>query len=310
MTPIHQRIKKYRNPNQWKVAMDVSLIWFQAIIPISIYCCFESNIILPLVLILVGSAQHGLTLVTHEGAHNNLSKTRLLNDFLARWFFAAPVLLPYSIYRKRHFQHHGYLATDEDTKVLYKRSIKGWSSIIELLKSLTAYDFITQVMLVLKPIFVRKQFGATKTVGLSEVAYDFFSLLTAQIVIFILFCLVDPKMYILLWVLPLVTVQMLFGKIRSIVEHRPFCEDVVNGKMTPYYMNTTRPINRTINPTIIERLLITKLNFSYHGEHHLYPSVSYQFLPDVRDEIRRSGEVFDEGYRQETSYFKVLLRMI
>ena len=84
--------------------------------------------------LLISGGQHGLALIAHEFIHYNVVPgNRRLNDFLGTWLFAAPGGVPFTLFRHRHFLHHRYYSTDQDTKTMYRRDIRGmklWPEIL------------------------------------------------------------------------------------------------------------------------------------------------------------------------------------
>ncbi len=306
-------LNSFRLCNRTRLLVDISLIWGQALLGILIICNFSSVWFSFLGILIVGSAQHGLSLVAHEGAHTLLSGSRRLNDFFARWFFAAPVLLPFDIYRRRHFEHHLYACTDRDTKDLYRQKITGIYLFIELIKSASGFDFFKQVFSVLK--HSSKNFSSTQSSDKKmsfNFLYDIFSICISQLVILIVFCALSNFIYYLFaWLLPLFTVNMLCGKLRSIVEHQPLTTDSPNLINSQFFKGMGTPFCRSISPTFFERFFLTKINFCYHAEHHLYPSVSYQFLPQIHDRIaiEDDGVLLANGYSHRESYLKVLFSL-
>jgi fatty acid desaturase len=306
-------VKQLKNASIFRTIFDLHLIWAQAaaFILIAIYSQYWPIFILSI--LFIGGAQHGLSLAAHEGSHFLMFNSRRINDFVSRYFFAAPVLIPFSLYRKRHSQHHEFLATNKDTKELYKRKIVGINLFFEIIKSIFFYDFFSQVISVLRRFIYSDTKNNPKLPLLSlfkkEFLFDIFSILVIQIVIFIIFLLIfNFKYYISLWILPLISSRMLFAKLRSIGEHQPKVFKV--NKKTMYYGNSSTPIMRTFKSNFIEKLLFSPLNFNYHGEHHIYPYVSYQNLPKLHQMFMsdsNSSILRNYGYEIETSYSKFLI---
>lgn len=305
-----RELQSFQSCNQVRLFFDVSLIWGQAFFGLFLICNFSNIWLTILGIIVVGSSQHGLSLVAHEGAHTLLSKSRRMNDFLARWFFAAPVLLPFSTYRKRHFEHHLHACTVRDTKDLYRQKITGIFLAIEFFKAISGFDFFKQVFLVLNHS-VKDHSGNnySKRTANPIFFYDIFSIVLSQFAIVVFFvAFYSWTYYLLAWILPLFTINMLCGKLRSIVERQPLSSDSPNQINSKYFKGTSAPFCRSISPTIFEKFLLTKINFCYHAEHHLYPSVSYQFLPNIRDRISVEDKKFlsENGYSHKKSYFRVI----
>jgi fatty acid desaturase len=75
-------------------------------------------------------------------------------------------------------------------------------------------------------------------------------------------------MFLLLWVVPILTWLKMVMRIRSIAEHFA----IENDMYTP---------TRTTIPTLFERFFVAPRNINFHIEHHLYPSVPFFRLPKL-----------------------------
>jgi fatty acid desaturase len=89
----------------------------------------------------------------------------------------------------------------------------------------------------------------------------------------------------------------LYGKLRSVVEHTPYRHEWRDDPVSPYFRHTPEPVVRSVVPTRIERLFLTRVNFNYHREHHLWPALSYQYLPVAYHRVRQHlNEPVARGY--------------
>ena len=59
----------------------------------------------------IGSRQHALLVLMHDGVHYRLLRNRRLNDWMSEVILAWPHLVTARQYRKNHFAHHKYLNT-------------------------------------------------------------------------------------------------------------------------------------------------------------------------------------------------------
>src|SRR5437588_5408498 len=59
--------------------------------------------------VLVGAAQHQLTVLAHEASHHTLFKNRLLNELVSDWFCMFPMLSTTHHYRLHHLAHHQFV---------------------------------------------------------------------------------------------------------------------------------------------------------------------------------------------------------
>lgn len=236
--------------------------------------------------LLVAGGQHGLGLVTHEFAHYLvLPNRRRLNDLIGAWLFAGPGGLAFDLYRQRHFAHHRLFSTADDTKSLYKRDYRGLRLILEVLRSLLAIDYLEQVVRVLRRAHRDREEVRRANVSLPRALVP---LAGSQAVIAVALIAIDPWLYLGLWLLPLLSLTPLLSKLRSSVEHLPLDRESGEAPEGPYYRGTAEPFVRSVRAGWLERLFLSKINFCYHEEHHLWPQISYQYLPQLRQRLQQS----------------------
>ena len=289
-------VRRLRHPNRPRMCLDFALVWLQAVIGIALFAIFWDVPSFIAGALLVGSAQHGISMIAHEGAHGLIiPNNRRLNDSLSNILFAAPTLLPFSLYRQRHFAHHRLVCTADDTKELYRRELVGWRLPFEIMRSLTGLDYIIQVISTLRR--TRTDREETAQVGNDSAVpnlliRDGLIIIAVQLVILAGLSFIDVWLYPLIWLLPNLTVAVLSAKIRSEVEHHPLRSEAEQKTSSPYFKGTARPLIRSVRASWIERIFISKINFHFHGEHHRWPGVSYQYLPDIHSRLEKQN-LFD-----------------
>ena len=129
--------------------------------------------------------------------------------------------------------------------------------------------------------------------------HDLFSIVLMQGVLITTFTLVlDWWMYPLLWLLPLVTVTVLFHLVRSFVEHAISASE------------EERHSNRliTIRSNVIERGLVAPYGMNYHAEHHLVPTVPAPRLRALRERLGGREEL--PPLLERRSYASALARYV
>jgi fatty acid desaturase len=103
---------------------------------------FHSLWWIPIALLVIGSRQRALVVLTHDASHFLLAKNRYLNDVVANTFLCFPMLKSLKYYRAVHLPHHMNLGDEEhDTDYLHDPEAmkKGWVHVY--LKYLLSYDF-------------------------------------------------------------------------------------------------------------------------------------------------------------------------
>jgi len=313
ITPDEMR--RWRHPSGPQLAVDLIGPWIQIAAAITVSALAPHPLVLALAFFVIAGALHGVNCITHEFAHRLVFPRRpRLNDFVGRWFFGAPGALPLDLYRRRHFEHHRFVSTAEDTKKLYQRDFAGWRMAREVFLGAVGIDYLWQVITVLgrkseDDAGEPEQAEAAgkrddKGEGRTGFVADVLPVAIVQLAIAAVFIWRwDFVHYLVLWPWPLMGAT-LFGKLRSVVEHTPFRREWCDDPASPYFRHTPEPVLRSVVPTRLERLFLTKVNFSYHREHHLWPALSYQFLPVAYERVRQHlNEPIERGYVTKLTAF-------
>lgn len=292
-------LQMWHTPRIGKLIFDLLGPWVQIGASFALVALWDSPIAWIAAFLLIGGAQHGINLITHEFGHALIiPHSKRLNDFLGTWIYGAAGGLPFRFYRDRHWDHHRFVSTDDDTKKLYRRDYTGWHLLREFILGMSGYDYAFQVLSVLKRHKKKLDGGEHhKTYVL-----DFLIVIFVQLVIFGLFLYFGGFWhYLFLWLLPLVTVSSLCSKLRSSAEHLPLFAEDVGGT---FYRGTESPMYRSVRPALWEHLFLTRVNFHYHWEHHLWPTISYQHLQKAHVRLFEELEI-----SESPTYTDVLLAL-
>ncbi|NNL65149.1 MAG: hypothetical protein HKP30_02795 [Myxococcales bacterium] len=301
-----EELRRWRKPNTARALLDVSLIWVQIVAGIALYVLFPNPLTFVVAFALVAGGQHCLHLASHEFAHYSiLPDDRKRNDWIGTWLFAAPVGLPFAIYRHRHFYHHRMYSTDRDTKTNYRFDWRGWGLARQVVRSLSGYEYADHVLSV-----VRGQGeGAEVAPGGPNPVASLPPLVISQLVLIAAFATVDVFLYLWLWILPLITLCYFFNKVRATKEHQPLDSDGGVDPDGPYFKGTAGPFVRSVHASWPERLFLCKINFCYHAEHHIWPQVSYQYLPEIHRRMVAGGWFDDPRFGHEATYTSTIRKL-
>ena len=276
-------------PDPVRLVADLSLSWVQAILGCALFVAYPAVWTWLIAVVLVAGAQHGLSMISHEAAHHLVwPRDHEINDRIGAYLFAAPVLLPFHVYRHRHLVHHRLVSRSDDTKTLYRRDLRGWRFAVEVLRSLIGLDYVLQAIAA-----IRHGQGEESAQFATRLRRDQRAIVAIHAILFLAFLAVDPLQfgvptyYFILWLGPLLTLSFLFGKLRSIAEHQPPPTRDGSTPPTEYFRNTPGPMLRSVRANWFERLFLSKINFHFHAEHHLWPWISYQYLPEVSSRLWR-----------------------
>ncbi|ANW02556.1 fatty acid desaturase family protein [Bradyrhizobium icense] len=262
----------------WKGVAMIAHAWALIIAAIALVVWWPNPLTYLLAVLIIGSRQLGLAILMHDGAHGCLSPNEKTNLFLSQWFCAYPVFAETRAYRRYHLQHHARTQQEDDpdlilsapfpiTRLSYRR--KFWRD----LTGQTGYQQRKAQLL--------NALGPAEW-PLRKRAAHFWEKLGPQ-------CLVNAIMfaglaaaglwwaYPLLWLVPLLTWQMVITRIRNIAEHA-----VVPDSSDPL-RNT-----RTTHANFLERLFIAPYHVNYHLEHHLLFYIPCYNLPRVHELLSQS----------------------
>jgi fatty acid desaturase len=264
---------------------DLAVIVFS--ISIAIYFWPNPLVLIPCVFI-IGTRQHALFIIAHDSAHYLLYENRKLNDFAGR---ACATLQGLSMctYRVIHRLHHNnlYGELDPDT-ALHGGYPRGRGYLIKkLLKDLSGvaawktYAYFlggapglnTKTNVALRPL------DDTSEKLRSDARSDRNLVIVFHVVVLAVAAWTGYLVqYLVLWVLPLVTVVQAILRLRAIAEH---------GATTDFSSPLTAA-RTNIAPAWLEWLIFPH-RVNYHIEHHLYASVPHYNLPELHREMASRG---------------------
>ena len=244
-------------------------------------------VVIPCV-ILIGTRQHALFVLAHESAHYRLFEQRGLNDFAGR-LCATLQGLSMRTYRVIHRLHHNNLYTELDPDTaLHGGYPRGKAYLVrKLLKDLSGFTawktyayFLggapglnTQTNVAIRPLDdtsakLREEAGTDRnTVILFHAGALIFFAWNGFLVA-----------YLVLWILPLVTVVQAILRLRAIAEH---------GATTDFSSPLTAARTNLVPAWL--GWLVFPHNVNYHIEHHLYASVPQYNLPALHRELADRG---------------------
>src|SRR3954470_119298 len=276
---------------EWKGIALIAHAWAVILGSIALVAFFPNPLTYIVAVIVIGSRQLGLAILMHDGAHGCLSRSEKRNLFVSQWFCAYPIFAETLAYRRYHLSHHARTQQDDDpdlvlsapfpiTQASYRR--KFWRDIT----GQTGYEqrkaqFLNALG---DPAWPWRQ-------RLALFAERLGPQIAANAVLFVILAAAGVWWaYPLLWLVPLLTWQMVITRIRNIAEHAviPDGDDPLR--------NT-----RTTKANWIERALIAPYFVNYHLEHHLLFYVPCYNLPKLHAILMRGPHAarmeVQQGYR-------------
>jgi fatty acid desaturase len=249
---------------------------------------WPNPIVVLIAVVVVGTRQHALFVIAHDAAHYLLYERRWLNDLVGR-ACATVQGLSMRTYRVIHRLHHNnlYGELDPDTALHGGYPRGRWYLIRKLLKDLSgltawktyayflggAPSLNTRTQVALRPL------DDTSEKLRAEARADRNAVIAFHVVALGIFAWSGYLLeYLVLWILPLVTVVQAILRLRAIAEH---------GATTDFSSPLTAA-RTNLAPAWLEWLIFPH-RVNYHIEHHLYASVPHYNLPELHREMNARG---------------------
>jgi fatty acid desaturase len=299
-------VQQLTRRSAWRATAAVVHDFAVIAIAIAVALYFWPNPLVILVsVVVIGTRQHALFVIAHDAAHYLLYERRWLNDAVGR-ACATVQGLSMCTYRVIHRLHHNnlYGELDPDTALhggyprgrsyLIKKLLKdlsgltAWKTYAYFLGGAPALNTATNVAM--RPL------DDTSGKLREEAKHDRNVVIAFHIALLLIFAWAGYLVeYLVLWVLPLVTVVQAILRLRAIAEH---------GATTDFSSPLTAARTNT-GPAWLEWLIFPH-HVNYHIEHHLYASVPHYNLRRLNQEMARRG-MLD---RAELVPFRVTLQKI
>ena len=249
---------------------------------------WPNPLVILLAIIVIGTRQHALFVIAHDAAHYLLFENRKANDLAGRGC-AMLQGLSMCTYRVIHRLHHNnlYGELDPDTALhggyprgrayLVRKLLKdlsgltAWKTYAYFLGGAPALNTRTKVALRPLDDTSSKLRGDARTDRNLVIAFHIAVLLAFAWSGYLV-------QYLVLWVLPLVTVVQAILRLRAIAEH---------GATTDFSSPLTAA--RTNLAPAWLRWALFPHNVNYHVEHHLYASVPQHNLPALHGAMLKHG---------------------
>jgi fatty acid desaturase len=273
-------LHQFSSHNVWRWLAAVAFEWLMIAALFAICLTWPRWWVWVIGALLIGTRQHGLAVLAHEGAHHLIVRSHLWNDVLANYLTTYPLTFTVQGYRTTHLQHHWYLETPEDpSKVSVDKHPEEWTF------PMPVWNFIR--------MFLRDLLLLSQRAAISLMKYlwdipDRLPHIARIIVMHAVFIAIAIRThhvwaYVLLWIVPLYTVTVACYRLRSVAEHsgigpqsERYSRDVIDNLRT----------TRTTTGSGLSQYLLIPYNVSYHIEHHMFPSIPTFRLRDLHEKLK------------------------
>jgi fatty acid desaturase len=291
-------------PLRWLAA--AALEW--TIILGTIWACVATGSVVLWILgiFIIGTRQHALGILAHESVHRLVSSSRRTNDLLGNVFTSYSLTYPIEGYRVAHLRHHRLLDTPDDPeRVTVDRYPEEWT--FPITRSRATW------------ILIRDLFGIHQ-VAVGDLIKYIWQLPRGEVlphlvrvvawhavVIGVAVATGHIWAYLLLWLVPLLTVCVMCFRIRTVAEHSAIYEGEV--RFVRESMDTIAT-TRTITGNRVMQFLFAPYNMCFHIEHHLYPSVPVFELRRLHAKLSENSHFAENGHLTSTYWalFKELTK--
>ena len=262
--------------------------------------------------VVIGVQQHALFVLAHDSAHYRLFKSRLINDAAGRAIGMASGI-SMCTYRVIHRLHHNclYTAEDPDTAIHggYPRGVAYlWKKLAQDLVGLNAWKtfayFFGAPAINAATSRAARPLDDTSPALRSAARQDRWAVaafqLSAPCLAFALGGVHALALYLVLWVLPLVTVLQPILRLRAIAEHGGVTD--LTSPLTAARCNLTSGSAANV----LARAFLFPHHVNYHLEHHLYPAVPHYRLPELHRLLQSKGVLAGAEVRDIASTMRVV----
>jgi fatty acid desaturase len=261
-------IAQLRKISNWRGALSVAHCWGVIIATWVVVATWTNPLTVLLGIMIIGTRQLGLFVLTHDASHMALFSNRKANDWVAQWILNRPHTdASIDVYRRYHIQHHLHTQQSEDPDLelsapfpVDKQSLRR-----KFIRDLAGQTGWKQYQRLFKSAFSGDTLGAKLSKGCARLGPN----IAINLAFLLAFSIAGVwYLYFLLWLVPSLTWYRLVVRVRNIGEHAVVPDD--NDRLR----NT-----RTTRANWLERAFIAPYHVQYHLEHHLIVNCPHYRLP-------------------------------
>ena len=254
--------------------------------------------------LIIATRQHALGIIMHDATHYRL----FANDVVSDLFCAFPLGLATSLYRYQHLAHHRYINEDRDPYWVDMMADTDWhwpkqkGEALQLFLADCAGLNVSKWGKIIRHWSPWAQLFTFRKGPGCITQQERLRFITFWLLVSVFLTLTHSwLLFILLWMVPQLTVLNAFIRLRSVAEHLALENE--------HELNQTRHIDGTL----LERLTICPLNTNIHIAHHMFPSVPQYNLPKLHkllmqdDSYRTQGKIFSSYLNPKTGVLSELI---
>ena len=238
-------------------------VWGVIALSVAAFILFPNPWVFAAAFMIIGSRQHGLSILAHDTAHGVMFETKALNEWVGKYLLAAPYGGDMISYRHYHLKHHRYTQSEDDPDLPLSAKFPTTKASLrrKFTRDLTGQTFFRLRMAGFKSSYEPGMEAFEKT---SVWPY----LITNAVLLGSLIAIGAWWVYPVLWILPLATWFMAVLRNRNIAEHALTTTD-----------GNVLTQARTVKVNWLSRIFLAPYYVNYHVEHHAYMYVPCWQLP-------------------------------
>ena len=283
--PTSQWRTELRHIPNFRNAISVTSIYVQTFFIIWVALELHNPITYVIAFLLMGRAHAQLLALMHESVHRLLFRNRKLNDFAGRWLLGYMSFVNTDGYRYVHMAHHREeFGPNEPDIPLYANypitRASFWRKMRRDGLGSTGFRMLRgQFMSIFKTD--PQQLNTQRKI---------FSLHAVLLILSMIF--VNPWVYVMLWLVPYITVWRVMNRLRSIAEHGGLRAD-----------DDRRVTTHSVKQHLFSSFYFVPFNLGWHIAHHTDSGIPFRSLPKYHRQLQASGFVTD-AY-QYSSYLAI-----
>ena len=284
----------------WRSAAAVLQTWLIIAVTLGVALTHQSWALVLAAIVIIGTQQHALFILSHDAAHYRLFGYRTMNDLIGR-ICATAAGLSMCTYRVIHRLHHNHLYGPQDPDIaLHGGYPRGkWYLVKKLLKDLSGLTAVkTYGYFFGNPAKSDTAASALDPLAdtsprlRAEARSDQKLVIALQVAVPALMLWLGGwqalGLYLLLWVVPAITVLQAILRLRAVCEH-----GAVADVSSPLTAARTHVPYRSAG-WLVARALLFPHHVNYHIEHHMFPAVPHYHLGRLHDLLASRG-VLDQS---------------
>lgn len=273
--PTSQWRAELRHIPNFRNAISIASIYVQTFGIIWAALALHNPISYVVAFLLMGRAHAQLLALMHESVHRLLFRNRKLNDFAGRWLLGYMSFVNTDGYRYVHMAHHREeFGPNEPDIPLYANypitRASFWRKMRRDGLGSTGFRMLRgQFMSIFKTD--PQQLNTQRKI---------FTLHAVLLILSVIF--VNPWVYVMLWLVPYITVWRVMNRLRSIAEHGGLRAD-----------SDRRITTHSVKQHLFSSFFFVPFNLGWHIAHHADSGIPFRSLPKYHRQLRASGFVTD-----------------